>query len=73
MMSLGLNVSFYFIFYFIFSLLTKLFRYILLLMTMTTWRHHHHHHHCKPLLTGWMGEGEEMRGRSNNDERGGHP
>jgi len=46
--------------------------YILLLTTMT-WGHHHHHHCCKPLLTGWMGEDEEMRDRSNNDERRGHP
>jgi len=42
-------------------------------MTTTTWGHHHHHHCCEPLLTGWIGEGEEMRGRSNDNERGGHP
>jgi len=37
-------------------------------MTTTTWGHHHHHC-CEPLLAGWMGEGEEMRGRSNDDKR----
>ena len=33
---------------------------------------HHHHHRCKPLLAGWKVEGEEMRGKGDNNKRG-HP